>query len=144
MLEARKDSTNAQYQRYWARFADFCALRDIDPFEAPIQEILRFVERTRRARTWSYPTTKNCLAAITAFRGKFDGVTVFTHPCTHAFLQGTKSKDEGRIRRAETWDPSLVLRALESAPFEPLGTVALKWVSLKLAVLLLLTRAHCC
>ena len=141
MLAARKNSTNAQYQGYWARFADFCALRDIDPFEAPIQEILRFVEQTRRARTWSYPTTKNCLAAITALRGKLDGVTVFTHPCTHAFLQGAKSKDEGRIRRAETWDPSLVLRALESAPFEPLGTVDLKWVSLKLAVLLLLTTA---
>ena len=41
----------------------------------------------------------------------------------------------------DPWDPTVVLPALEHAPFEPLATANMKWVSGKLAVLLLLTTA---
>ena len=41
----------------------------------------------------------------------------------------------------DTWDPSVMLRALEAARFEPLATADMKWVSGKVATLLLLTTA---
>ena len=45
------------------------------------------------------------------------------------------------ITLPDTWDPTVVLRALEGVPFEPLATADMKWVSGKLVVLLLLTTA---
>ena len=44
MLKARKGSTSSTYQGYWGRFSEACEERDIDPFVAPIQEIMRFVD----------------------------------------------------------------------------------------------------
>ena len=141
MLHARRDSTNASYQGYWERFCRYCTERNLDPFEATIMEIVGFVDCCRRAKSWVYSTTKGCVAAITAFRDRIDGYTVFTHPAMHEYLQGAKRLTEGRTTLAETWDPAVVLLALERAPFEPLHLADMKWLSWKLAVLLLLTTA---
>ena len=43
--------------------------------------------------------------------------------------------------RTETWDASLVLHALENAPFEPMASAGMRYVSTKLAVLLALATA---
>ena len=59
----------------------------------------------------------------------------------HEYLQGANRLDAGCIIRPGTWDPSLVLHALERSPFEPLDQVDMKWASFKLAALLLLTTA---
>ena len=41
----------------------------------------------------------------------------------------------------DTWDPAVVVTALEGPPFEPLSTADMKWVSGKVVTLLLLTTA---
>ena len=90
MLHARKGSTNTTYQSYWLRFCIHCEERNLNPYNISIMGIVGFVERCRREKSWRHPTTKICIAALTAFRGKVEGHTVFTYPAMHEYLEGAK------------------------------------------------------
>lgn len=46
------------------------------------------------------------------------------------------------MHRYPTWDLTLVLQALMSSPFEPLGSTSLRYLSLKMAFLLAVTSVH--
>ena len=56
-------------------------------------------------------------------------------------FKGAKKLTARENVRSETWDASLVLRALENAPFEPMQRAGMRYVSAKMAVLLALTTA---
>ena len=62
---------------------------------------------------WAFSTTKGCVAAISAFRGRIEG---YTHPAMHKYLQGAKWLDVGRTIKPDSWDHSVVLRAHPSNP----------------------------
>ena len=126
---------------YWGWFDEYCAARNLDPFEVDVGSILDFVEGCRSERRWTYSTVKLCVSAISIFREKFEGGTVFTHPHVDQYLKGAKKLSEKNVSKADTWDVALVLRALEKAPFEPLTSADMRFVSCKLAVLLALTTA---
>jgi len=57
------------------------------------------------------------------------------------FLRGALRLRPPTATRAPTWDLPLVLEALSSPPFEPLGQGGLKWLSMKTAFLLAITSA---
>ena len=141
MVAARKDSTYSRYQGYWVRFDAYCALHNLNPLTVGIGPILAFVEDCRGDRQWTYSSVKLCVSAITFFRGEIEGGTVFTHPFMRQYLKGAQKLCEGAVTRPETWDASLVLRALEKFPFEPMASADMGFVSAKLAVLLALSTA---
>ena len=93
---------------YWLKFCSYCQERNLDPFEAPITVIVGFVESLRRQGPWKFPTTKVCVAAISALRDKIDGYTVFTHPAMHEYLEGAKRIDAESTIMPDTWDPAVV------------------------------------
>ena len=123
------------------RFCSYCQERNLDPYESSIATIVGFVESLRREGSWRFPTTKVCVSALSAFRDKVEGYTVFTHPVMHEYLEGAKMISVESTTMPDTWDPAVVLTALEGPPFEPLATADMKWVSGKVATLLLLTTA---
>ena len=141
MQASRAKSTNKQYQMFWNGFEAFYAQRDIDPYMTDIKHIVNYVEQCRSQKDWAYSSVKGCVAAISAFREKIDGFTVFTHPDMARYLKGAEKTCATKIPRSETWDISLVLNALVKDPFEPLASCQLKWLSAKLAVLMALTTA---
>ena len=141
MLAARADSTYTRYLGYWVKFGRFCAERGLDPWSVGIDPILTFIEVNRRAKDWAFSTVKVCVAAITFFRGRIGDGSVFTHEFMSDYLTGVKKLSSSAVERAQTWDASLVLRSLENPPFEPMASVDMKHVSVKLAVLLALTTA---
>ena len=102
---------------------------------------MTFVEVCRSIKKWSFSSVKVCVSAISCFRGKIEGSTVFTHELMTLYLKGAKKLSTRRVARAETWDASLVLRALEKAPFKPMAGADMCYVSAELAVLLALTTA---
>ena len=75
------------------------------------------------------------------YRGKIDGKTVFTHDLMTEYLSGIKKVAVRALPQDEAWDASLVLRALQDAPFKRMSTAEIKFVSAKVAVLLALTTA---
>ena len=71
---------------------------------------------------------------------------MFTHDLMAEYLSGIKKVTVRALPQDEQWDASLVLRALQDAPFEPMQTAEIKFVSAKVAVLLALTiaaRVYC-
>lgn len=74
-------------------------------------------------RTGSFPLSH----ATPEDSGVFEGATNIRPPAIH---------------RYPTWDLSLVLQALSTSPFEPLASVSLRHLSLKVAFLLAVTSAR--
>ena len=104
-------------------------------------DIAGFEERFRREKSWRFPTTKICVSALIAFRGKVEDYTVFKHPAMHEYLEGAKRIAVESTNMPDAWDPAVVVTALKGPPFEPLSTADMKWVSGKVFMLLLLTTA---
>ena len=99
---------------------------------------MRFCAQTR---FWCDSTVRSYASAISFYRGKIDGKTVFTHDLMAEYLSGIKKVVVRALPQDEQWDVALVLRALQDAPFEPMQTAEIKFVSAKVAVLLALTTA---
>ena len=90
IFAARTKSTYSRYQGYWAKFDRFCAERNLDPWSVGIDHILTFVEVSRSTKNWSYSSVKVCVSAISLFRGRIKGGTVFTHKLMAQYLKGAR------------------------------------------------------
>ena len=142
MLDNRAKSTNQRYEWYWGKFIEFCSGRKIsNPREAKIQDIVGFVDFMTRSNNYAFSTTKICASAVSFFLKKADGVTAFSHPRMKDYLEGAERRCKPKLQRPDPWDVSKVLQAFRKAPFEPMETADMKWVSAKLATLFLLLTA---
>ena len=143
ILQARKQVTWVTYLRYWDKFVAFCAERSIDPWTADIGQILSHVESQRSTLGWHFSTIKVCVSAIATFRGSLSvGITAFTHELMAQYLAGARRiSEDARVLPDTTWEVSVVFRALQGDPFEPMEVADIKYVSAKLAILLALCSA---
>ena len=138
MQAARAPGTVALYNSKWKIYAEWCAAKDLDPFSASVAQIANFLDHRRSGGGLAYDTVKGYLAAISAFVPRVDDSTVFSHPRLVSYLRGVRNLQGVRNERSASWDLPLVLNALCSHPFEPLESVDLKWLSVKVALLLAL------
>ena len=81
------------------------------------------------------------MAAISACHVGFDGVTPGAHPLAMRFLKGVRRLRPVIGPSVPSWDLALVLEALCGPPFEPIGSIDMKFLSYKTALLLALTSA---
>ncbi len=68
-----------------------------------------------------------------------EGKSIGKHELVIRFLRGARGLNPPRPPSIPSWNLSLVLRALQQGPFEPLQTVELKFLSMKTLLLLALT-----
>ncbi len=78
------------------------------------------------------------MAAIAANHDPVEGKSVGKHDWVVRFLRGARRLNPPRPPSIPSWDLSLVLRALQQGPFEPLQTVEPKFLSMKTLLLLAL------
>ncbi len=78
------------------------------------------------------------MAAIAANHGPVEGKSVGKHDWVVRFLRWARRLNPPRPPSIPSWDLSLVLRALQQGPFEPLQTVEPKFLSMKTLLLLAL------
>ena len=90
-------------------------------------------------RRLSPSTLKVYVAAIAAHHDAVEGKSLGKHDLIIRFLKGARRLNPPRVLHSvPSWDLALVLRALQSPPFEPLSTVELNILSIKTALLLAL------
>ncbi len=89
-------------------------------------------------RRLSPSTLKVYVAAIAAYHDPVEGKSVGKHDWVVRFLRGARRLNLPRPPSIPSWDLSLVLRALQQGPFEPLQTVEPKFLSMKTLLLLAL------
>ncbi len=86
-------------------------------------------------RRLSPSTLKVYVAAIAAHHDAVDAKSLGKHDLVIRFLRGARRLNPPRPHLVPSWDLPSVLSALRGAPFEPLQSVELKFLSLKRVLL---------
>ncbi len=79
------------------------------------------------------------VAAIAAHHDAADCRSLGKHDLIVRFLKGARRMNPSRSSLVASWDLSIVLAGLQRGPFEPLDSVELKFLSVKTALLTVLT-----
>ncbi len=134
IASARALSTRQAYRLKWNLFVDWCSPRREDPRRWPIAVVLSFLQDGLERRP-SPSTLKVYVAAIAAHHDAVDGKSLGKHDLVIRFLRGARRLNPLRPHLVPSWDLPSVLSALRGAPFEPLQSVELKFLSLKTVLL---------
>ncbi len=134
ITSARALSTRQAYRLKWNLFVDWCSPRREDPRRCPIAVVLSFLQDGLERRL-SPSTLKVYVAAIAAHHDAVDGKSLGKHDLVIRFLRGARRLNPPHPHLVPSWDLPSVLSALRGAPFEPLQSVELKFLSLKTVLL---------
>ena len=130
----------ACYGQKWRVFSGWCVDRHFDPAASSVHSVLNFLQLLLDAGK-AASTVKVYVAAISSIHHTVDGLTMGRHPLVCQFLRGAHRLRPGRALRAPSWDLTMVLHSLAEAPYEPLDTAELKWLTQKTAFLLAICSA---
>ncbi len=134
ITSARAPSTRRAYTLKWNLFVEWCSSHQEDPQRCSIRAVLSFLQQGLERRL-SPSTLKVYVAAISAYHDPVEGKSVGKHNLVVRFLRGARRLNPPRPPSLPSWDLALVLRALITAPFEPLQSVELKFLSMKTLLL---------
>ncbi|XP_048011810.1 uncharacterized protein LOC125245326 [Megalobrama amblycephala] len=137
---ARAVSTRSLYGCKWQVFEGWCDGRGLTSYQCSVSDILCFLQDLMD-KGRSFSTMKVYLAAISACHVGFEGSMVGQHPLICRFMKGARRSLPVIRKTVPEWDLSMVLEALSLYPFEPLGSISLKLMSFKTALLLALASA---
>ncbi|KAL0174646.1 hypothetical protein M9458_030614, partial [Cirrhinus mrigala] len=134
ITQARAPSMRQAYALKGGLFVDWCSFRREDPQRCSIGVVLAFLQEG--LERWLSPSTlKVYFAAIAAYHNAVDSRSLGKHHLVTRFLKGARGLNPPRPHLFPSWDLSVVLLGLRRAPFEPLGSVELKFLSLKTVLL---------
>ncbi len=125
------------YSSKWGVFESWCLTRAIDPVNCAVGPVLEFLQERLTAGV-AATTFRVYVAAIAAWR-ELDENPLGRHRMVSAFMRGVRRLRPVRPTAVPSWDLSVVLEGLVTAPFEPLESVSERILTLKVALLLALT-----
>ena len=142
LQSARAPSTRAAYFCRWELFMSWCITNHINAVTCLAPEVLRYRQELLEAGK-SPSTLRGGVAAIKGSRVGEARLSVDDSGLLSQFMKGAQRLvPHSRRPASPTWDLGRVLSALEQGPFEPLESVSLQWISLKVAFLLAITSAE--
>ena len=136
LLSASRPSTRRTYKSAWGRWSRWCDKRKVDPFSAPIADILLYLTEYFNGGA-AYRSVNVARSAISTTHAKLDGLPVGQHPLVTQLLKAMFNNRPPGPRYSHTWDVASVTKYLAS-----LGnnrSLSLKQLSFKLAMLFSLT-----
>ncbi len=119
IASARAPSTRRAYTLKWNLFVKWCSSHQEDPRRCSIRSVLSFLQQGLERRL-SPSTLKVYVATISTQHDPIEGKSVGKHNLVVRFLRGARRLNPPRPPSLPSWDLALVLRALITAPFEPL------------------------
>ncbi len=131
---ARAPSTRRAYALKWNLFIEWCFSHHEDPRRCSIRAVLSFLQQGLEHRL-SPSTLKVYVAAISTHHDPVEGRSVGKHDLVVRFLRGARRLNPPWPPSLLSWDLALVLRVLQTAPFEPLQSVEFKFLSMKTLLL---------
>ena len=143
ILNPVRKSSQIVYEAKWNCFISYCQDLDIDHLNVSIPQLTDFFEYLFTVKNYQSVTIKGYRSALNLRLSHRLG-DLGSNPVLNRLFQ---SFDRDRPRcslRVQPWDLSLVLRALTQAPFEPLNTVTLKFLSWKTVFLVALASGRRC
>ena len=134
-------STAKQYQIHLSRWEMFCKSRNINKFDASIENGIDFLASLYE-KGLGYSTINTARSTLSSVLDLPGGNTFGTHPLVTRFLKGVFELKPSLPQYATIWDVRTVLRYLQTLP--PIPELNLKTLTKTLTMLLcLLTGQRC-
>ncbi len=137
IASARAPATKKLYSSKWGVFESWCLTRAIDPVNCPVGPVLEFLQE--RLTAGAAATTLRVYVAAIAARRELDEIPLGRHRLVSAFMRGARRLRPVRPTAVPSWDLSVILEGLVTAPFEPLESASDRILTLKVVLLLALT-----
>ncbi len=137
IASARAPATRKLYSSKWGVFESWCLTRAIGPVNCPVDPVLEFLQE--RLTAGAAATTLRVYVAAIAARRELDEIPLGRHRMVSAFMRGARRLRPVRPTAVPSWDLSVVLEGLVTAPFEPLESASDRILTLKVVLLLALT-----
>ncbi len=137
IASARAPATRNLYSSKWGVFESWCLTRAIDPVNCPVGPVLEFLQE--RLTAGAAATTLRVYLAAIAARRELDEIPLGRHRMVSAFMRGARRLRPVHPTAVPSWDLSVVLEGLVTAPFEPLESASDRILTLKVVLLLALT-----
>ncbi len=137
IASARAPATRKLYSSKWGVFESWCLARAIDPVNYPVGPVLEFLQE--RLTAGAAATTLRVYVAAIAARKELDESPLGRHRMVSSFMRGVRRLRPIRPMAVPSWDLSVVLEGLVTAPFEPLESASERILTLKVTLLLTLT-----
>ena len=138
MVNAKRTSTQKQYDSYLKAWFDFCAQHQRDPFELDVPFGISFLEQLRHNVGYSaLNTARSALSSILIPR---DNVPFGQNRLVKLFMRGVYNIKPPQPRYVLTWDPQQVLNLLKT--WNSPDTIDLKLLTFKVVVLVLLVTGQ--
>ncbi len=137
IASARAPATRKLYSSKWGVFESWCLARAIDPVNCPVGPVLEFLQE--RLTAGAAATTLRVYVAAIAAQRELDEIPLGRHRMVSAFMRGVRRFRPGRPTAVPSWDLSVDLEGLVTAPFEPLESASERILTLKVTLLLALT-----
>ncbi len=137
IASARAPATRKLYSSKWGVFESWCLARAINPVNCPVGPVLEFLQE--RLTAGAAATTLRVYVAAIAARRELDEIPLGRHRMVSAFMRGVRRLRPVRPKAVPSWDLSVVLEGLVTAPFEPLESASERILTLKVTLLLALT-----
>uniref|UniRef100_A0A6I8RJ21 Core-binding (CB) domain-containing protein n=1 Tax=Xenopus tropicalis TaxID=8364 RepID=A0A6I8RJ21_XENTR len=137
MMAARRPVSAKTYHRVWRIYQEWCQSQG-QPFQDfSVPRLLSFLQ-SGLDKGLSLGSLKSQISALSVLFQQ----RIASLPDVRTFLQGVSRLHPPFRDPTPPWDLNLVLTALQTAPFEPLATIPLAWVTWKTAFLLAITSAR--
>ncbi len=137
IASARAPATRKLYSSKWGVFESWCLTRAIDPVNCRVGPVLEFLQE--RLTAGAAATTLRVYVAAIAAQRELDEIPLGRHRLVSAFMRGARRLRPVRPTAVPSWDLSVVLEGLVTAPFEPLESASDRILTLKVVLLLALT-----
>ena len=143
VLNPVRKSSQAVYEAKWNCFVSYCQDLDIDHTNISIPQLADFFEFLFNIKKYQPVTIKGYRSAL-SLRLSCRLGDLGSNSVLNKLFQSFERDRPRSTPRVQPWDLTLILRALTQAPFEPLGSVSLKFLSWKTAFLLALASGRRC
>ena len=138
--QSRRAGSISNYESAWSKWAGWCDKGQIDPFCAPLNQVLNYLSELFD-QGLQYRTINSHRSAISAYHTKLEGKPIGQHPHVCALLMGVFNQRPPQPRYTFVWDVETVLRYLKSHMPEN-DKLSDKELTYKLTILLALTAAN--
>ena len=137
LLASWRPKTKSNYNSLFAKWAGWCAQRNRDPINGPVEDIINFLAELFKDG-YQYRSLNSYRSAISAIHSKVDGQSIGQHPLVTRMLKGAFNERPPLARYSTFWDVGIVLNYLRDLGANE--TLSLRLLTLKSVMLLALTR----
>ena len=137
LLSSWRAKTNSSYNSLFSKWTSWCEQRNRDPTAGPVKDVVNFLAELYEDG-YQYRSLNAYRSAISSIHEHVEGQSVGQHPLVSRLFKGAFKQNPPKLRYSHFRDVGLVLHFIRQLGEN--NGLSLKWISIKIAMLMALTR----